>query len=340
MTANVHGKMVYSFMKPMWHNITEPSLVPMTASGILADRFGGGFGIVLRPANVMLNGEMVEHDFAIVRTASPYDQTEKVFGFCTSRYLPLQPVDICASFDANVGEFAETMAFLGDGEQMFISWKMPSFELKAVGEELEMFGIVKCGFDTLNGANLFTSVVRPVCQNTISLAQGWANAHTDKNTMKGNIFKGKAVNHNLLRDLGYWMAHVQENSLKEATLLKSFFGKLVDQPIRNDAEAQGILVQAYPNMVDTSGLFPKELRSAKELKTADLNASQQELRDGIFGLFSGGGTAITPDKYGMLNATTEFFCHVFPSKRPIAESVMFGGRQAQIMKMVNALDKK
>jgi hypothetical protein len=39
----------------------------------------------------------------------------------------------------------------------------------------------------------------------------------------------------------------------------------------------------------------------------------------------------------MMNATTEFFCHVYPSKRPIAESVMFGGRQKQMMQMVEVL---
>ena len=45
MAHNIHGKMVYSFEKPMWHNITEPSTTPMGAEEILDGRFGGGFDI-------------------------------------------------------------------------------------------------------------------------------------------------------------------------------------------------------------------------------------------------------------------------------------------------------
>ena len=49
MSHNIFKKCVYSYLKPMWHNITEPSLVPMTAEGVLDERFGGGFQIHLRP---------------------------------------------------------------------------------------------------------------------------------------------------------------------------------------------------------------------------------------------------------------------------------------------------
>lgn len=339
MSDNIHGKMVYSFEKPMWHNITEPSLEPMGAEEILDKRFGGGFGIVLRPITVELNGEQVETgDFAIVRGESPYDRKEVVFGYCTDRYAPLQPRDIARSFDASVLQPAETMAFLGQGEEMFISWKMPSFEVLS-GDELEFYGIVRSGFDTLKGTRLFSSIYRPVCANTIALAEGWAKKNTDGQG-KGVIWKGKGVNKNLLRDLGYWMEHVQGNALKEADLLKNFFGKLVKTPIKNDAEAHEILFEAYPPVESVAQYYPKQLRERKEEVTAEYNASQNSIRDGIFELFSGKGTSITPDYYGMLNSTSEYFCHVMPSKRPIAESVMFGGRQKNTMRMVETLNAR
>jgi hypothetical protein len=56
-------------------------------------------------------------------------------------------------------------------------------------------------------------------------------------------------------------------------------------------------------------------------------------------LFSGAGTAITPDAWGMLNATSEAFCHYVPSKKPIANSVMFGSRAQRMMSMVETLKK-
>jgi len=54
-------------------------------------------------------------------------------------------------------------------------------------------------------------------------------------------------------------------------------------------------------------------------------------------MFAGQGTAITPDCWGMFNSTTEFLNHYLPSKRPTASSMLFGGRNADAMKMVNVL---
>lgn len=339
MSANIHGKMVYSYQRPMWHGITEPSLVPMGAEEILDNRFGGGFGIETRPITVTLNDEVVETgDFAIVRLASPYDNKEVVFGYCTDRYHPLQPRDVARSFDTNVLEPAETMAFLGRGEDMFISWKMPSFDVR-VGDPVEMFGIVRTGFDTLNATRLFTSIYRPVCANTITLAENWAKANSD-GSGKGQVWKGKGVNHNLLRDLGYWMAHVQTTAIQQGNLISSFFGKLAQTPVKTDFEALNILEDAYPTIDNVSQYYPPQLRQAKDEKTQSFNEGQVEIRDGIYELFAGKGTQITPDYWGMLNATSEYFCHYQPSKRPIAESVMFGGRQKNIMKMVSVLSQR
>jgi hypothetical protein len=340
MSANIHGTMVYSFEKPMWHNITEPSHVSMGAVEILEKKFGGAFPIILRPVTVTLNGVAVETgDFAIVRGNSPHDgKGELVFGYCTKRYLPLQPREVAQSFDNNVKEPAETMAFLGDGEEMFISWVMPTCEVQTITglDVVQMYGIVRLGFDTLKGARLFTSTFRPVCSNTVNFAQAWAEAHTDgKGT--GMIFKGKATNHNLLRDLGYWMEHVQGHALKEVNTLRDFFGLIAKTPVKNDAEVHEVLYTAFPPKRSVSEYIPKQLATKSESETLEYNAGQTEIRDGIARLFGGDGTAITPDYYGIFNATSEYFCHVQPSKRPISESVMFGARQSNTMKVVNVL---
>lgn len=333
---NIHGKMVYSFEKPMWHNITEPSTEPLSATEILDNRFGGGFSIHLRPVTVELNGAQVETgDFAIIRGVSPFEPEERVFGYCSERFHPLQPREIAESFDKNVNQHAETMAFLGHGEDTFISWSMPSFEVTK-GDEIQLYGIVRSGFDTLKGTRLFTATVRPVCWNTITLAENWAKENTDGRG-RGNIWRGKGVNKNLLRDLGYWMSHVQSNAIKEANLLQNFFSKLAKTPIKDDNHAQELLYSAYPDADNVSDYYPPELRGAKAERIEDYNQSQEDLRNGIFELFSGAGTAITPDYWGMLNSTSEYFCHVQASKKPIAESVMFGNRQKNIMKMVNVL---
>jgi hypothetical protein len=339
MSANIHGEMVYSFEKPMWHNITAPSLEPLTAEQVYDMRFSGGFEIVLRSMSVKLNGKATQTDrFGIIRTASPYDPEERLLDVCTERYHPLQPRQVTQIFDANVAEPAETMAFLGHGEDMFISWAMPEYEVRD-GDGIKMYGIVRTGFTTKDATRLFIASVRPVCWNTITAAEGWAKQNTNKEANRGIIWKGKGVNRNLARDLGYWMMHVQTKALVEADLLQSFFRKLTEQPVKNEAHLDKILTTAYPNVTDNSALGPWQLQDEESTKVAALNQGQTQIRDGIRNLFNGAGTAITPDYWGVLNSTTEYFCHVQPSKKPIAESVMFGGRAKLTMRMVNTLDK-
>jgi len=192
----------------------------------------------------------------------------------------------------------------------------------------------------LKGTSLFTSIYRPVCRNTLNMAEGWAKQNTDRSSNKGSIWKGKAVNKNLLRDLGYWFAHVQGKALAEGELLQNFFGTLAKTPVKGSDEVHQILRDAYPNKDDISAYYPVELRSNKEETTLEFNQKQEGIRVGIFDLFYNTGTEISRDYWGVLNATTEYFCNVQPSKRPIAESVMFGGRQKSMMQMVNTLSKR
>ena len=332
MGHEVYQKMVYSFEKPMWHVLAPPSLIPTSARGVLEGQFKGGFPIDVRPVYVKLNGKLHEKtkDFAIVRGAWTEDAEEEVFDYCSERYKPLQPGEIADCFDANVCEPAETMGFLRKGREMFISWTMPELEVIA-GDVIKLYGIVKYGFDTFKGASLMTAIYRPICANTMAMAEGWAEHNG------GKIWNSKGVNQNLLRDFGYWMEHVQGKALYEKELLQSFFGKLAHTPIKNDKEAWGILYDAYPDTESVSAMYPSQLRIAKEEKTLAFNESQAKVRDGIYAMFAGQGTAITPDCWGMFNSTTEFLNHYLPSKRPTASSMLFGGRNADAMKMVNVL---
>ena len=177
------------------------------------------------------------------------------------------------------------------------------------------------------------------CQNTINLAQGWAKKNTDGKG-KGEIWNSKHVNKNLLRDLGYWMAHVQENAVRESDLIAGFFKKLAQTPVKGDAEIHEILYTAFPPMNSLGEYYPKELRKDKEESIVDANNRQEGIRDGIYNLFSGAGTSITPDYWGIMNSTSEYFCHVQPSKKPTASSLMFGNRQKQIMQVVNVLKER
>lgn len=336
MGHEIYKRMVYSYLQPMWHALQAPSETKSTAVEVLENNFGGGFPVIVRPTFYYLNGELVEEKgTVIIRGSSSFDPEELPIGFCTERYNPLQPREIAEAFDANVGEHVETMAFLRDGREMFITWNMPEFDVR-VGDTVKLYGSIKVGFDTLKGARLFTSSVRQVCMNTSTMAEAWAERHKDGNGT-GMIWKGRAVNKDLVKKVGYWLKHVQSKALSDAMLQQDFFRLLANKPIKSEQEIRGILASAYPIKNDVSSYYPVELRTEKQEKVEMENMSQIEIRNGIYELFSGAGTQITPDGWGAFNATTEYFCHVQPSKKPVAESVMFGARQKKTMAMVNAL---
>jgi hypothetical protein len=339
MSHEVLEDMVYSYKIPMWHNITEPCQDENTAVEVLNNKFHGGFLLHLRPVTVELNGEDQETgDLALVRgKTSSDDSKEMIFGYCSERYKPLQPYQIAEVFDLNVKAPVETMAFIFEGKEMFISWKMPGFDVK-VGDELQLFGIIKSGFDSLKGTSLFTAIYRPICANTVALAASWADKNTDGKG-KGNVWNSKHVNKNLLRDLGYWSNFIVQNAERQSELLQSFFGKLVNKPIKKDEEVHEILFEAFPP-VAVPEFIPSELKAEKIEKVETENKRLEDMRDGIASLFFGNGTGITPDYFGVYNSSSEYFCHKLPSKKPVATSVMFGNRQKMMGQVIDVLVSK
>lgn len=350
----IDGRNAYSYLSPMWHRLGTVGNVPMTAKAIMKEHFDI-FPVLLRPAMVDLNvqvGETLDPEtgayiphyeqrqvesgfYAIVRGATPARPEEIVFDTCTERYHPLQPIEVAETFDESVKQYVETLAFLREGREMFISWKLPGFEVKP-NDMLELYGIVRTGFDTKTGARLFTSVYRPVCANTINLAENWATSNTNKKRNQGAIWRGKGVNRNLLRDLGYWLEHVQANALMQRDTVREFFTKIADTPVTVE-DAKALVWMAFPDKDDVSSRYPSKLQSKKQEAIMAYNEAQGRTRDGIVALFEGAGTAITPDAYGLLNATSEWLCHYMKSKKEIAESVMFGARQQSSMQMIEVL---
>jgi hypothetical protein len=333
-----YERMFYSAGIPAWHTLGKVSNEDSLAEEVVERDFAGAFTTETRPITIWLNGENQETgDFAVVRSPMGGDPNSKelVFGYCTDRYKPLQPIEIARVFDKSVGKYVETMGFLGNGNDMFISWKMPEFEVTK-GDVMQLYGIIRSGFDTLKGTSLFTSTYRPVCENTINLAQNWAKSNTDGKG-KGEVWNGKHVNKNLLRDLGFWASHVVHDSERSAKEIQEFFTKLSNTPVKNDEKVKEILWYAFPDTDALGSYYPAELRGAKEKAISGDNEKVNRIRTDIFEMFAGRGTAITPTLYGVMNATSEYFCHILPSKKAVAGSIMFGNRQQDIMRVVNVL---
>ena len=110
----------------------------------------------------------------------------KHLGVVRGRYTIVQNRDAFAFTDAliNTGDVRyETAGSLNGGSRVWMMARMP--ESKILGDEVENFLVFLNSFDGSEALRVFTTNVRCVCQNTISLAlkttkRSWSMRHTKK----------------------------------------------------------------------------------------------------------------------------------------------------------------
>jgi hypothetical protein len=338
----IKDNMFYSFLEQAWHSLGFVSKVPTIAEEIVVKHFGGGYFVRLEPITMTYNGAPQETgDFGIIRGATWQDPEEVPFGYVTGRFNPIQLLDVARTFDSMVNKPVETFGVLNDGRLVFLTWKMPSFEV--VGFEHLAYGAISVGLDNKNGGKLFTCNTRVVCWNTLSMAIGEAEGKKKTRKageeMNGMVYKSTKTNPNMLRNMGYWMKAIDQRAIHETSLMESLFKSFANKPIKSDAEAHEILYEAFPTSGQL-GFYPAELRTKKEEAMAEADKVSEKIRTGIYELFAGAGIGITPDYYGMMNATTEFYCNKYASKKPIAESIMWGNRADAMANMVSVLRER
>lgn len=319
MSDGIFGNRFLGHRDAAWHAKGIVSQEPLTAEEALVQI--GGVYIEKKPHMVTLNGVNTQVGFDLVRSATPDDPTERMFGYTTEKYNVLQPLDFAMIFDEKVNQPVETIGFLGKGERMFLTWKLPSFDV-ATGDEVQLYGFLPLGFDGKMGASINVVTVRVVCQNTWRAAI--MEAENSKVAGRGVIWTGRHTSPNLVRDLGAWMEHVQSRAEQQTNMLRSFFGKLVATPL-TDGDVYSALFKVYPDPAKV-GDVPNSLRKIREDERDAKANSISRIRDGIFATWSGRGTAITPNAWGLFNATTEYMNFGLPSKKSTNESVLIGDR--------------
>jgi hypothetical protein len=335
MNANIFGNRFYGNRSAAWHLIGHVSQVDQGASEALG-AIGGGHIVEKFPNYAYIDGQYVPTgDYVLTRLELPDDNQKRFFGHVSARYNVLGSLEVAELFDETVSQPCETIGFLGKGERMFLTWKMPTIFVKEI-DEVQTYGFVATGFDSLLGTALYLTTIRVVCQNTWSAAI--AKGDTEKERGKGRIWSGKHVSGNMKRDLGAWMGHVQKNALRKNEQVGSLFDLLATRPISEEKEVYRLLFSAFP---DPSTLdkenTPRELWGEEQNKIDESADRVSKNRDGIMALFTSAGTAIDASYYGLFNATTEWFNWGQNTKKPAEVSVLMGNRSVQMNKMMGVL---
>lgn len=334
MSANTFGNRFYGLRDAAWHKLGIVSQIEQCGVEALT-AIGGGHVVEKYPNFALINGEYVPtNDFVLMRWPTPDDNQYRKFGHVEDRYAVLSSLEAVELFDQKVGKPVETLGFLGNGERMFLTWELPTIEV-VKDDVVKLYAFLALGFDSLMGTILATTTTRVVCENTWRAALSEAQYSGKKNV--GVAFSGKHTQKNLKFALGEWMEHVQKRAEKEVGLVESFFKKLAATPLKSDEEVYKLLFQAYPNQDPFNKDVPDSLRQIEIDKVEDKNEKAQKNRDGIYALFSGAGTAITPDYWGLFNATTEWFNYGQSSKKAVEYSILLGNRAADMNRMAEVL---
>jgi hypothetical protein len=337
MDANIFGNRFYGNRVPAWHlaghvsKIDQPAVEALTA-------IGGGHIVEKYPNFAFIDGVYVPTgDYVLTRLELPDDNQKRFFGHVSERYNVLGSLEVAELFDTKVSQPCETIGFLGKGERMFLTWKMLSIFVKET-DEVQTYGFVATGFDSLLGTALYLTTVRVVCENTWNAAISKGDGEKERG--KGRIWSGKHVSGNMRRDLGAWMGHVQKNALRKNALVSNLFDNFASHPLAEEKEVYRLLFSAYPDPspMDKENT-PRELWGDEQDKVDTIANNAAKNRDGIFALFSGAGTKIDANYYGLFNATTEWFNWGQSTKKPAEVSILMGNRSMQMSKMVNILQK-
>jgi len=332
MSKNLMSKM-YSLDEMPWHKDAFVSKVKMGAQEALSVIEGVYYE--KRPVTVFLNGLQQEtDDFAIIRSAIPSDPKEAMLGFVKKNYNILQPVEICSEFDSNVQEPVETIGFLGTGEKLFLCWVLPGFDVN--GDEVKLYGFVAVGYDGKFGATLYVVTVRVCCANTWALAV--QEGENTKSEGRGRIWSGKHNSHNLARDLGIWMEHVQEKAVLKSQHVSDIFNSMAGKAIEGNKDLSSLLFKIYPDPKSLPFDFPEKLREEKQTVLDALKEKAENDRVVVEQLFGGQGIKITADAWGLFNCVTQYENHVRMTKKPANYSILFGNRANTMSKAFGVIN--
>lgn len=313
MSHNLFGERFGDQRKPAWHELGQVFGEPISA--MKAYKRLGPYEVRLAPCTA--DGVELKQQ-AILRNPTTDDPETRVFGTVGMDYHLISPEDFVSIWDERVGEPIETIGSLGYGETMFITTYLPKLDVK--GDEVEFYLLAKNPMTGLHAAEVMTTGVRTVCQNTLIAAEAQA-------TQRLRIVHDE---HGKQR-MGDWLQEVYADAESTAQVLKEIFDVLANKKIKT-AQAVTLFEESYPYPNPPKKNAPKAVMDQR-LKWWHENVSLMDRRrEGAQSLFEGMGTgmdmpATKGTLWGAYNAVveTEDFRRG-KDESQIASSILFGER--------------
>lgn len=325
MTANLFGTRFASHREPAWHNLGQVFEEPFSA--IEGFRRMGPYEVEL----VKVRGNIPIGPlpyWVIVRHPTTDDPRYRTFGIVKDGYGLVRPEEFCQIWDEHVAQPAETIGALGYGETMFISTKLPDFNVR--GDEVENYLLAVSPMTGGNVAEVRITPVRVVCQNTLILS----------GQMASEIYR---VIHDASAKerLASWLSNVVERAHIRAVVMQEAFDILAGHAM-NQEDVDTVLEKAYPMPHYPRENAPPEVMAVR-LKEYDAFSKTLQQRRGIVQeLFEGKGRGMdAPAAHGTAWGFYNAVCEWEDYRRgrgdaSIARDALFGSRAATKTKAFEA----
>lgn len=293
---NIYQNKFISFRQPAWHRLGQ--VIEEKIGAVDAYNQIGGFELVKKPlfAEAIDGTKLLSKKKALV---SQFTDQEYIVGVCDTRYDIIQPLDVMRLWDMVTKAHVETIGILSDGQHVFLSTVLPSYEVR--GDEIGNYLLIHLPSVPGHAASVTITPVRVVCQNTLS----WGLADA-RESYKVAHYAGA------LNRLGKFLQEAWESAKFKSEAVQQAMQVMAEAYVREDQ------VESYVNE-----LFPlPEAPAAIEMVEDKVN----EKRDDVIRLFQGGATgadteAFQGTAFGLYNSVVEYIDY---HSRFRGQSVVFG----------------
>jgi len=271
---NLFGERFLSKRVPPWHRLGQITESDMGAAA--AFEKVGSYTVGLR--NLRLTDGTAIDQKAIVRGKTKDDPHRRVFNVVSSKYHLLAPQDFCDIWDNKVGRPVETLGVLGQGENIFITTKMPGMDIH--GDEIENYLVAVSPMNGTQSAKVMVAPIRVVCQNTLSAAEGSC-------TEVYRIIHDRHIKANIAA----WMTDVYGRSEQKLETLKEAFDALANFNVTKRQVTQ-VLQACYPMPDAPQRSVSTEMTEKRQRYHTFEMERVNKRRNAVHELLEGDGTAL------------------------------------------------
>jgi len=324
MAHNLFNERFYSLRQPAWHGLGKIGEEEQTATEI----FNGmqPYIVTLEPVFTKVGNIKLElPNRVITRHPLPDDNNFRSFGIVGPEYTMVDPLRTCEIWDESTRKPVETLGVLGQGESIFITTKLPSFQIDGhkggVADEVDSYLLLHSPYG--DGAiQVRVTPVRVVCQNTLIAAKS-------ASTESFRIIHDKDVE----TRLAGWMEGIVQRAEVKSAALAEVFNYMASTQI-DDEQAEDALKRIYvdprkPSYVPDQTVMERREKAYEADVKAKANWRERVMED-----WQGAGMGMDSDVlkgtvWGLYNAVVEIEDYR-PTVGPIGDSrqwnTLFGDR--------------